>query len=96
MTNQDAQGDEPTETPNEISNPPPRAARRRAYALDSAIGVRNELGRLYKAARTGKVTASDAAKLASVLDVLRRTIQSSDLQTRLELLESLLKRRNKP
>lgn len=49
--------------------------------------LKRELGHLYREARAGKVDVSDASKLANILSVLARIIQSSEIESRLEALE---------
>jgi len=61
------------------SPPPPR--------LDSAIRVRRELARLYGEARSGALAVGDASKLANVLQILGRMIETGDLEVRLDELE---------
>ena len=75
-------------------SPLPGRPRRKRNALKDARGVRSELSSVYWAARQGELTPSDAAKLAHILDIVRRAIQTSDLSIRVELLEQLLKQRD--
>jgi len=63
-------------------HPPVRVGR-----LDTVTRVRRECARLYKDARTGRVDPSDASKLVGLLQLLVRTIETSDLEARLERLE---------
>ena len=58
-----------------------------APRLDSAIRVRRELARLYGEARSGALAVGDASKLANVLQILGRMIETGDLEVRLEELE---------
>jgi hypothetical protein len=58
-----------------------------APRLDSAIRVRRELARLYGEARAGTLAVGDASKLANVLQILGRMIETGDLEGRLEELE---------
>lgn len=62
--------------------PPPRVG-----ALDKALDVRRELARLYRAGRRGDVIASDASKLASILGLILRSIEASEIEQRLDRLE---------
>ena len=55
--------------------------------LDSATRVRRELARLYGEARAGTLAVGDASKLANVLQILGRMIETGDLEGRLEELE---------
>jgi hypothetical protein len=45
---------------------------------------------MYREARRGEISASDASKLASVLAVLRQCLEASDLEKRMADLEELL------
>lgn len=67
------------------NNGPPNI---RVGRLNSANYVRRETARLYKDARVGKIDAGDASKLATLLQLLLRTIESSDLESRVEKLET--------
>ena len=58
-----------------------------APRLDSAARVRRELARLYGEARSGALAVGDASKLANVLQILGRMIETGDLEGRLEELE---------
>jgi hypothetical protein len=58
-----------------------------APRLDSAVRVRRELARLYGEARAGTLAVGDASKLANVLQILGRMIETGDLEGRLEELE---------
>jgi hypothetical protein len=50
--------------------------------------VRRELARVYRAAKTGVIPVADASRLANILFILSRIIEGSDLEHRVELLES--------
>lgn len=56
-------------------------------ALTKIGGVKRELARLYAEARAGDIDVSDASKLANLLQILARVIETSDLEKRLEALE---------
>ena len=76
------------ETP---ANPPPPAeppASRVVRAkLDTIGDVKTQLARLYREARGGKIATQDATRLASMLAMLGRMIEGSDLEDRLAALE---------
>ena len=55
--------------------------------LDSAARVRRVLARLYGEARAGTLAVGDASKLANVLQILGRMIETGVLEGRLEELE---------
>lgn len=60
---------------------------KRGPRLHDMRSLRRELGHLYREARAGKVDIQDASRLANILGILARIIQSSDIETRLEALE---------
>jgi hypothetical protein len=62
---------------------PPRAR----LPLKTAENVRAELARLYREGKTGRRDISDVSKLANVLQILGRMIETEDLESRLEKLE---------
>lgn len=65
----------------------------RVGKLDTLEGVRNELGRLYRAARRrsgAEPDAATAAKLAYLLVQVGRTIEGTELERRLAELEQRL------
>jgi hypothetical protein len=53
-------------------------------------GVLREINSIYNAGRRGLIPASDCSKLASVVDIARRTLESGDLEKRLKSLEAQL------
>lgn len=55
--------------------------------LKTAENVRAELARLYREGKTGRRDISDVSKLANVLQILGRMIETEDLEARLEKLE---------
>lgn len=55
--------------------------------LVTAEDVRRELARLYREARSNQLEVSDASRLANVLQILARCIETGDLERRLQLLE---------
>jgi len=78
-------------TPKELPPPPPPPRRRGArITLNSASAIARELARVYRDARTGRLPTTDATKLAHVLDVLRRCLETSDLEQRLSAVEASL------
>lgn len=56
--------------------------------LATADDVRRELARLYREARAGRVEVPDASRLANILQILARCIETSDLEQRLIALEN--------
>jgi hypothetical protein len=55
--------------------------------LTSVGRVGIELGRVYRAARLGKINTSDASRLATVLLGLKSCLETADVEQRLEALE---------
>lgn len=64
-----------------IPLPPPKIDLRDSHA------IRRELGSVYRDMRAGRIATSDGTKLAFVLDLLRRAVETSDLQDRIALIE---------
>jgi len=65
----------------EIEATPPRTA------LTRLEHVRDELARVYRQARTGKIETQDATRLTYILVNLSKIIESSDLEERIRTLE---------
>jgi len=70
--------------PDDDTPPPTRVGR-----LDTARDVRKEAARLYRACRRGDVDPSDGSKMASILALIARSIETSDLEDRLNRLEGI-------
>ena len=70
------------------STPTPRVGR-----LDTLPRVRRGLVRLYTDARQARLDPKDASRLASVLAIVGRMIETGELEARLAELESLAERR---
>jgi len=68
---------------NHLNAPPPR------HALTRIAHVRDELARLYRHARTGRIETSEATRLTYILATLAKIIEVSDLEKRIEKLEAL-------
>lgn len=66
----------------ESSTPAPRVGR-----LDTLPRCRRELARLYRDARGGRLDAQTAARLASIIAIVARMIEGSELEARLAALE---------
>lgn len=64
---------------------PPRRLR---LPLSTAEDVTRELSRLYREGKAGQRDVGDVSKLANVLALLARLIETSDLEKRLERLEA--------
>ena len=65
----------------------PRPARRCRVRLDTMGDVKQQLARLYRSGLSGGMDTRDAARLASILALLQRTIEQADLERRVEVLE---------
>src|SRR4051812_28451696 len=87
-------GDTPRVEDHEADPAPTGAVR--VGRLDSVDRVRREAVRLYKDCRQGLLAASDASKLAHVLDLVRRLVEAGDLERRLEALEEAGRRGGSP
>ena len=90
--------DDPDYLPNDVPlppgwlHPPPRRVKR----ITDMSGVLREINSIYGAARRGMIPASDASRLASVVDIARRALESGDLEKRLKQLEEKLLARQEP
>jgi hypothetical protein len=56
--------------------------------LASAGDVKREAGRLYRSARRGEVSTADASRLATVLALIARVIEGTELEGRMAALEA--------
>lgn len=65
----------------EVDTTPPRTA------LTKLEHVRDELARVYRSARTGKIETQEATRLTYILVALSKVIESSDLEQRIDALE---------
>lgn len=63
--------------------------------LDTVRHVREEMARLYREARCGRITTFDATRLAYLLTEIRRCIVDHDFEQRLAALEAAQPERNK-
>lgn len=68
--------------------PPPRLVRTPPIKLDSLRNLRDELGRVYREARCGRIPTQDATRLAFILGQLRELVVVMDIETRLAALEA--------
>lgn len=58
-------------------------------ALSKVEHCRAELAAVYREARAGRLNIADASRLGNILSLLARMIEGSDLEKRIEALESL-------
>jgi len=56
--------------------------------LDTMQDVRREMAKVYREARSGVVDMQDATKLTWILQAVGKVIEGSDLEKRIEVLES--------
>lgn len=56
--------------------------------LATAEDVRRELARLYREGKSGQRDVADVSRLANVLQILSRCIETGDLEARINELES--------
>ena len=60
---------------------------RYVHRLDKAGGVRRELAAVYADARRGAIDSADAYRLASILHMLAKVIETSELADQLDQLD---------
>jgi hypothetical protein len=65
-------------------------APQRVKRISDLGGVLREINSIYGAARRGMIPAADASRLANVVDIARRSLESGDLEKRLKALEAQL------
>lgn len=56
--------------------------------LSTAEDCRRELARLYREARVSQIDVADASRLANILQIMSRLIETSDLEARVMELEA--------
>ena len=56
--------------------------------LKDVSGIRRELGRVYRAARSGDLEPADASRLAFILRQLRECVEDRDFEARIAALEA--------
>jgi hypothetical protein len=74
---------------NPSGAPSPPVSRK---ALSKIEHVRAELANVYRQARVGNIDMADATKMAYILSILAKLIETNDLERRIELLEKETKR----
>lgn len=72
----------------EIETLPPQKGQRYKCKLDTLQDVRREMAKVYREARSGLVDVQDATKLTWCLQAVGKVIEGSDLEKRIEILES--------
>lgn len=73
-----------------VSTDAPAPPSRLRLKLATADDVRRELGRLYREGKSAQRDVADVSRLANVLQILGRLIETSDLELRLDKLEGKL------
>jgi hypothetical protein len=76
-----------TQQPANAGDPLTSPARLR-LRLATADDVRRELARIYREGKAGQRDIADVSRLANVLQILNRCIETSDLERRVADLES--------
>jgi hypothetical protein len=71
-----------SENDTESSSPP-----RLRLKLSTATDVVRELARLYRSGKSGEIPVADVSRLANVLQIIGRLIETSEVELRLEALE---------
>ena len=71
----------------DVETLPLQRGKRYRCELDTANDVKKELSKLYREARSGLVATGDATKLGWLLGEIRKTIETSDIEQRIEQLE---------
>lgn len=56
--------------------------------LNTANDVQRELARLYRQMKAGQIPTQDGSRLAYVLNLLRQSIETGDLEARIQALEA--------
>ena len=82
--------EKPGVTEGDTPAPPLRLRMR----LSSIGDVKLELARLYRETRANKVATQDASRMANMLLILGRLIEGSDVEARLDALETQQRKEN--
>lgn len=67
--------------------PPPRQCRTRPLKLDSLRAIRDEMGRVYREMRSGKIEAQVGTRLVYVLTQMREMAMAIEIDERITALE---------
>lgn len=76
----------PALAPLPSPSPAPQEARKR-IRLQSVGDVADELAKLYREARSKRLDVADASRLANMLSILSRILETSELEKRVAELE---------
>ena len=63
--------------------------------LHNFKAVRREMASVYRDMRTGRIDVNEGTKLVYALDRIREAFKTEELETKLQVIESTLKLRNK-
>ena len=63
--------------------------------LHNVKAVRREMASVYRDMRTGRIDVNEGTKLVYALDRIREAFKTEELETKLQVIESTLKLRNK-
>jgi hypothetical protein len=64
--------------------------------INTQDGIVRELGRVYRHARRGEIDSSKAYRLSTILGTMAKTMESSELERRLDGIEQALLARERP
>jgi len=70
-----------------ITLPPTEKPKRYRTPLDTVGNVRKEMAKIYRESRSGLLDTQDLTKLTYCLNIISKTIESSDLEQRIKKLE---------
>ena len=73
----------------EVLDPTPMQAGK--IRLNDAETIRIEMARVYRDMRTGRIPTQDGTRLAYVLDMVRKSHETCELQQRIEVIEQINK-----
>ena len=63
--------------------------------LHNVKAVRREMASVYRDMRTGRIDVNEGTKLVYALDRIREAFKAEELETKLQVIETTLKLRNK-
>lgn len=72
---------------DDVTPPSPSGRKRIRLSLKTPSDVAKELARLYKRAQTKQIDIADASRLANILSILSRILETSELEKRIAKLE---------
>jgi hypothetical protein len=75
--------------PERAPEPDPPSPGGFTYRLNTVAGVRREICRLYREARTGGIAVADASRLGNLLFLAARLLEGQELDARVRALEEI-------